>query len=785
MYFHKIHHPANFRFARSCRKSALAIGADSFWARISSPDGWVHRLECANRRWPRQYSQSKLVPPPARGAAADGWSLRFGGDGSLSFRQPDGRVFLRTEPGRGFGVSGQAWLLQFRHEPDMQFYGMGEKSLGLELSGQRTKFWNADVWADFNFHRIVTESADPMYLSIPWLIIRRGDTYAGLLLNNPFAAFMATAPDVRIVPHLDRENQPIVDFYVGAPDGVPDLWFIAGPSLDELTRKLQKLCGVTPRPPLWALGHHQCRWGYRNGDDLDQLDREFRRHRIPCDALWLDIDHMRGYRVFTVDERHFPGLKRQIASLNRRGRHVVPILDPGVKVDAAYGVYRDGLRDGAFCRNPAGGPFTGFVWPGASAFPDFSTARGRAWWARHAAKFLANGFSGAWIDMNDPSTGSADPAGMLFHDGRDAHATYHNQYANGMAAATHDGLEAARPGRRQFILTRSGFIGISRHAAVWTGDNFSNENHLRRCIPLSLNLALSGVPFNGPDVPGFGGDATKGLALAWYKACFLFPFLRNHSAIGTREQEPWKFGARATRIIGHYIRLRYKLLPYLYNLFIAHERSGTAILRPLFYDFADAPGLPLGRVEDQFLVGPSILQAPFVSLADRARPVVLPAGAWFDASSGRWIRGGRRLTRKASDPATPLFVRDGSLIPMQRGEPRDQRKDLHDVEVHLFLSPHFRDEAVLDYTADDGDSTAYLAGAETCVRITAKRTGASIAVRTETLGRGAGTIRVRFVLYSASRLSAGADRRPALAAHRWRCSGAELRCRISSPITIA
>lgn len=789
MYFHKIHHPANFRFATSYARSRLRAGTEAFRVRLDDLGASVFRLRVEHPRWPRPFSRAALAAEVQDDHDAKSpkrsWSAGFRRDGALELRDDAGRVFLRTRNGGGFGVSGPAWLLHLQHEPDMQFYGMGEKAPGLELSRRRTKFWNADVWADFDFNRVLNASADPQYLSIPWLIIKRGNTYAGLLIDNPFPVFMATAPDLRIVPHLDRENRPIVDFYVGAPDGRPDIYLIAGPSLDELTRKLQRLCGVTPRPPLWALGHHQSRWGYRGAADLEELDRSFRRHGIPCDGLWLDIDYMRGYRVFTLDRTHLPRPARQLAALNRRGRRVIPIIDPGVKVDPAYAVYRDGLRRGVFCLNPAGTPFTGFVWPGATVFPDFATPAARAWWTERIRQFIAQGFSGAWIDMNDPSTGPSDSSAMLFNRGRDAHATYHNQYANGMAAATHDGLEAARPGRRPFILTRSGYIGINRHAAVWTGDNFSNENHLRACIPMSLNLALSGVPFNGPDVPGFGGDATPALAAAWYKACFLFPFLRNHSAIGTRPQEPWAFGAATTRVIGHFIRLRYKLLPYLYNLFIQHERTGAALLRPLFHDFPDSPQLPLGAIDDQFLAGPALLQAPFLATAVASRAVVLPPCRWFDAASGRWLAGGRRIVARNAAASTPLFVRDGSLIPMQRGEPRDTEKDLHAIEVHLFLSPSFRGEAVLDYTADDGDTLDYRRGAETRVRITATRRRKAIAIACASSGRGAGPLRVRFVVYTASTLVLQGTGPLALTPHRWRFAGAPLRCRVSEAVTIA
>ena len=244
--------------------------------------------------------------------------------------------------------------------------------------------------------------------------------------------------------------------------------------------------------------------------------------------------------------------------------------------------------------------------------------------------------------MNDPSTGAAELDDMRFQHGRWPHWTYHNLYATGMAQATWEGFRAAQPDERPFVLSRSAATGSSRWTALWTGDNWSNWHHLRLCIPGTLNLALSGIPFNGPDVPGFGGHADAELAVAWYKAGMLFPFLRNHSVKGSVAQEPWQFGPDALAVIAHYVRLRYKLLPYLYQLWIAQARDGSAVMRPLFHDFDNADGLDLDRIDDQFLVGPALMQALLVhawaSRAARWRRSATDAG-WTRAPAASSTRG--------------------------------------------------------------------------------------------------------------------------------------------------
>ena len=787
MYFNKSHQPDNFAFAtpKKQTKKAWVIGGDKFRPKLDDLGEGVHRLVVKAKRWPKQYSQAELSPT-FENRACGSMSLS---PKALSITAPDESVLLSSRPGRAFGVSGQAWLMQFDYQSEMRFYGMGEKSLGFELSNQHTKFWNTDVWADFDGNVFVNGSPDPMYLSVPYLIIKRGNQYVGVLVNNPFAVFMSTNPRVRIADQADADEQADADtrLFIGAPDGRPEVYFIVGPSLAELTRKLQTLVGKTPLPPLWSLGHHQCRWGYASYDDLDRLDRRFRKHAIPNDGLWLDIDYMRGYRVFTWEKKHWPKPNKQVQDITARGRHVVPIFDPGVKLDPKYAVYQSGRKEGIYCQNPAGSDFVGFVWPGTTVFPDFSMPAGRDWWAKHVRETVGEtGITGVWLDMNDPATGLSENSEMLFGKGKHAHGTYHNQYALGMARATHQGLREAHPDERPFMLTRSGFISTSRYAAAWTGDNFSNTHHLKSAIPMTLNLALSGIPFNGPDVPGFGGDPTRKLAVAWYKAGFLFPFFRNHSNKMQIEQEPWAFGEPTMRVLRRYIRLRYKLLPYLYNLFVDQAETGQAIARPLLYDFDDTTSHPLDRVDDQFMLGPAVMQAPVLDPEVTQRAVLLPKANWFDAMRGGWVKGAKRVQVKTTQAQTPVYIRDGSIVPMRMGDPKDNATDLREIELHLWLSPGFKGQATYTYIADDGRTFGYERGERTRVRCVAERGKDGLSLKVEDADYGYGPLRVRFVVYGKDKTlnvtQGGKTRAVKLSPNSWSFTGNKLRSMRSGPI---
>ena len=752
--FNKYPHPVNFDFADGYHGGVVTIAGHPFELHTAEAGADIHHIGVSNDQlWPRDIRNETLWRLDSHENEGEHRTrLEISESAGMRLRSPGGKTLLEAEAGGWLGVSGKRWLFRFRGRSAMQFYGLGEKHTPFERSGRAYWFWNTDVWADHPFESVRDGDYDPDYLSIPYLIVKQNNIYIGLLVDSPFPAMMSVGAQSVVAAVFEPSRKRSPEIILAAEGGPPSLFILFGPSLAELTRKFQTLTGPTPLPPIWSLGYHQSRWGYRGASDLTTLAERFARHRFPADGLWLDIDYMKGYRVFTIDSEHMPQPVETISELRERGFRIVPILDPGIKREEGYVVYDSGKAANVFCLNSSGGVFTGLVWPGFAVFPDFSLPETRLWWAGYARRFFELGFEGAWLDMNDPSTGSIDCRDMRFDHGRLPHETYHNRYALLMARATRDGLLAARPDRRPFLLSRSGSTGSQEYCAHWTGDNFSSYRHLRRSIAKSLNLSLSGIPFNGADVGGFGGDCSEALLIDWFKAAFLMPFFRNHTMRGSRRQEPWAYSRRALGIIRRFVRLRYTLLPYLYNLFIDQEEKGEAILRPLFYDFRDKPSLPLGDIDDQFMVGPAILQAPFVREEVHQRDVVLPGHKWLRADTGRWVQGGERLRVRRQLGTTPLFLREGSLIPFQPGERNTNRKDMNHIGLLCCLSPEFTGKARLRYRADDGLSFDYRRGRRTCLDVTARTKGRRLYLRVKTLAEGFGP--VHLVPFSVNRFTA-------------------------------
>jgi len=735
MIYTKQPHPENFEYVSTSQN--LTVGEHSLTLDVREFAGDIFHVRLTTPAlWTEEKHLVDLTPPEALVSKAPKLTI---GDGlSFSVKSSDGKVLLQSQPDMSFGVMGKAFLFCFQYEKTNQYFGLGEKCFDqFEVSQKRARFWNTDALGDFPQEQWSDGPVDPYYASVPYVVVRNGEDYVGILLHNANSAFIDTGADASFFGDQDHNRRLVL----GAEDGVPSLWIIVGPTLAELTSKFAKLCGTAELPPLWALGYHQCRWGYKGEKDLVELDAKMVEHKIPNDGLWLDIDYMDGYRVFTYADEHFPhGVEGALSKIAKNKRRVCPIIDPGVKKDPGYEVYDCGLKANVFCKNPAGKDFVGFVWPGVTVFPDFSEPKARSWWADYAGGFLNMGFAGAWLDMNDPSTGAVDPYGMLFKGGTEPHIAYRSQYALGMQMATHDGFSQAKPNERVFLISRSGYVGTSRYSAIWTGDNVSTRYYLRAHIPQMLNMGLSGIPFAGNDVGGFAGDTNEDLMVDWVKGYFLLPFFRIHSQHFHRPQEPWTFGKKALSTIRHYIQLRYKLLPYLYQTFVEYNREGHPMWRPTMYHFDGEKPL-----NDEFLVGRDLLQAPFLEEKGDERKVHLPGTSkWFDLSRGEWVKPGNQKVDRDSK-GTPIYARSGAIIPSAVGLQENNEKDLSAIEAHFFLAEG--DSGSLSYVFDDGETLDYKHGKQSEVLIEAELVKGALNIRTQVVRDGYGPLRATGIAY--------------------------------------
>ena len=680
----------------------------------------------------------------------------------LDVHRADGSPVIET----ALDADGQPWAyatlndaftFRRRCRAEDAIYGLGEKGGRHNRKGRDFTLWNTDV-LDPNAAKAFTDrypegdpradrtstEFDPYYASIPFFYHLRyptGETAGSFLDNGYRSVYDFTAPD---------------EYRVHVDGGQWTEYVFAGPAIPDILTAYTWLTGRMAPPPLWSLGYHQCRWAVYTADQVEAIAVQHRDLGVPCDALWLDIEYMDGYRVFTWNTDLFPDPPQLLERLAEQGFRAITIIDPGVKYDPGYPVFDAGVEADVFCRTQAGDLYVGQVWPGNTVFPDFATTAGRRWWGDLNAAHVESGLAGIWNDMNEPATGAIVPDRMRFDRGEVPHERLHNQYALLMAMATTAGLREARPELRTFVLSRSGFAGIQRYAANWLGDNQSRWDHLALSIAMGAGFGLSGQAFVGADIGGFQGNTDPELFLRWMQYGTLTPFCRNHSEIGNIDQYAWSFGETVQDDVRAAIELRYRLLPYLYACFLTATETGAPVQRPLVFDHQGDGAVR--DLDDQYLLGPDLLVAPVIGPGVTARQVYLPAGQWYDWHTDEALSGRRFVLAPTPMHAIPIYARAGAVIPMwPEAPPSTMGYHPSEIELHLFVPT--RDGTWTSMlTEDDGLTFDAWEGGRYRTTLTVERDGDRVTVGGSVEGHGyAEFARRRFVVVTHGAQPAAVD----------------------------
>ena len=640
----------------------------------------------------------------------------------LSLPAESGPVPFLTPDGSGwrFTLSEQAAV-----------YGLGEMPRGINKRGWHYITNNTDE----SRH---SEDKLSFYGAHNFLLVRDGSTCFGLFVDFPGKVYY----DIGYTRH------DLFSFHTETPDY--DLYLLSGGNENAICKEFRTLIGRSYIPPKWAFGLAQSRWGYKTEEDVREVARQYKEHDLPLDMICMDIEYMQDYADFTVNKERFPDLTKLSADLKAQGIRLVPIIDAGVRVDPNDSTCTEGLEKGYFCKKADGTPFVAAVWPGKAYFADFLRPEVREWFG-HKYKALTDcGIEGFWNDMNEPSlfysperlraflndmatlrekdnieqeefflrviggamglmNSPADYASFYHEvDGQKVrHDQVHNLYGGSMTRAAGEAFVDLRPGQRTLLYSRSSFIGSHRYGGIWLGDNNSSWAQLLANIQMMPSVQMCGFLYSGADLCGFSSDTTPDLALRWLEFGLLTPLMRNHSAVGTRMQEYYRF-PEVLPAVRNMIRLRYALLPYLYSEFMKAALENTSYFRPLAFDYPDDPDAR--EVEDQLLLGEGLMAAPVYVQNAHGRHVYLPEPMKLlrlravDDYDEEILPAGHHYIRCALDEML-LFLRPGHIVPV--AQPANSTSELDDASLTLWSFLPDGESAEYRMYRDDGVTTEY------------------------------------------------------------------------------
>ncbi|MCL4447104.1 MAG: hypothetical protein M1163_01710 [Candidatus Thermoplasmatota archaeon] len=558
-------------------------------------------------------------------------------DGTIEYEM-DGELIRTDNPPL---ISKRKLLHDSLIRPNSKLYGTGERALSLDLRGKMVTLWNHDPNGSYG------PGIDPIYISIPQIIDIEGDRGYGIEYMNPTKG---------LIDLCNREENLIrVEFSSGQLE-----YYITFGNMQEILERLSRITGLPMLPPKWSFGFHQSKYSYMNTQQIEDVAAGFKRFNLRISAIHMDIDYMIQYRVFTANRDAFPDIKGLSERLKRQGIRLVSILDPAIKWDDNYHIFKEVMRNRGYVKDSDGNPIGAPVWAGNSVFPDYSSDVTRRWWGSLYSFFEKNGISGVWHDMNEPVAftlwgDNSLPLSAVHEKG--THSEIHNLYALFMAKAGYEGLTRDVNGPRPFILSRSGWSGIQRYSFVWCKAVSIQGEELKQTVPTVLNLSLSGIPYSGVDVGGFSGSPARDLFLRWFQLGAFLPLFRIHSAKGTRDREPWAYGEEVLDIARKFLQIRYSLIPYWYSIAFESHQTGHPLIRPISYHY------PRLYSNCAFMVGESILVYPVLDERINSMKITLPPGKWYSFWDSSLNEG--EIEEAIVESRIPVFLREGSIIPRE------------------------------------------------------------------------------------------------------------------------
>ncbi|WP_251860039.1 TIM-barrel domain-containing protein [Clostridium sp. Marseille-Q2269] len=616
--------------------------------------------------------------------------------------------------------------LIYKMNKDDIVFGLGENQRGINKRGYVYESFCTD-------DPVHTENKKSLYGCHNFIIIDG---------NKKFGVFVDSPSKVVFDIGFLKQDEIKIDI----EDKNADIYIIQGYTAKDITKEFLNIIGDTYVPPKWAFGYQQSRWSYKDHEEVENLADKFIENNIPCDAIYLDIDYMENFKDFTIDKNAFPQFKEFVQRLKHKGFRLIPIIDAGVRIEKGYETYEQGIKNNYFCMDKDGKPFVAAVWPGRCHFPDFLNSDARKWFGLKYKTLTDLGIEGFWNDMNEPAifytdrslseavelaknsekenlnvysffnlkdkfvnmSNNIEDYKSFYHnmDGEIInHYKVHNIFGYNMTKSASEGLKEIAPNNRFLLFSRASYIGMHRFSGIWTGDNCSWWSHLLQNIKMMPSLNMCGFLYIGADTGGFGNDSNSELVTRWTQFSMFTPLFRNHSAKGTRTQEPFAFDDDTKNRIKNAIEMRYSLIPYIYSEYMKAVINKDMYFSPISFEYDDDMSR---RVEDQLLLGDSIMLTPVYEENVKGRYVYIPEDMFlwkaknYNDKNYEVVKKGHMYLNVDIDEI-PIFIRKDKMIVKAKPECNIEKINGEELDIIAFVE----DKATYVYYDDDGKTYDY------------------------------------------------------------------------------
>jgi alpha-glucosidase len=607
----------------------------------------------------------------------------------ITFKDKNENIINQDIDDNGTSFTGDKVTVYKRMQESEHFVGMGEALGNLDRRGTGITLNNTDNYK-FGDPRV------PMYSSIPFYMGIHHDIIYGIFFNNSYKSFFNFGL-----------STPFTS--VSFDGGDVDYFFLYDTSVAKIIEHYTSLTGRMQLPPMWSLGYQQSRCTYYPQDKVMWIAETFRGKQIPLEGIVLDADYQYSYEPFRTNTKRFPDLLKLSSHLAKMNIELTASVYPGVNIDSSYDSYNDGLKKDVFIKTSDGKVFQTEIAPLKVHLPDYTNPKTRQWWIDKMKWMQDNGINGYWNDMNEPAVGGSYlPENLAFDfDGRKATAAEaKNVYGFQMARSSYEAALKYRNGQRPFVLTRSGFAGVQRYSAMWSGDNTASDEGLLTSVLLNNQFGLSGVPFVGDDLGGYIGDGSKSLYTRWIEVGIFSPYCRNHREFFGAANEPWAYGEEAEAISKTYIGFRYKLMPYIYSAFYEASQTGMPIARSLCIDYPFDDQVYDHNYQYEFLFGNDMLVVPLTS-KETCKKIYLPQGDWYNIYTDEKITGAKEFSQEVPTFELPIYINGPAIIPLQSLVQSTKEKPSDTLFVHIYNGA---EKNVFTYYEDDGKTFNYKKG---------------------------------------------------------------------------